>query len=132
MVAELGHSIAPTTPALAPLVLEGSFHTGLAGVSHDARITVRAEGAKAVRIRGSLLWTHFGVSGPAALDASRFWHRARVERHDVSVTLSFLPEHRFETAESLFVDSASRQPRTHVGSALAAHIPARVAEALLS
>ena len=49
-------------------------------------------GRRPVRLRGSLLWTHFGVSGPLALDASRHWHRAALEGGRVSVRLSFVPD----------------------------------------
>jgi len=61
----LGHSLVPRTPALVPLVLDGDFHATLAGVSHEAELVVRVEGRRPVVRRGSLLWTHFGVSGPS-------------------------------------------------------------------
>src|SRR5579872_7509979 len=78
----LGHSIVPTTPALDPLVLSADdrMHVELSGVSHDAEIAVWVDGAIAVRLSGSLLWTHRGVSGPVALNASRHWLRARLDQ----------------------------------------------------
>ncbi len=36
----LGHTIVETTPALAPLVLGGSFHVPLSGVTHDASLVI--------------------------------------------------------------------------------------------
>jgi predicted flavoprotein YhiN len=72
-----GHSIVQTVPALEPLVLAGGFHAALSGIAHEATIRVSRAGEKAVTVGGSLLWTHFGISGPAALDASRFYRRAR-------------------------------------------------------
>src|SRR5688572_23034882 len=42
----LGHSIVPPTPALVPLLLERGFHASLAGISHDAEISVRVAGSK--------------------------------------------------------------------------------------
>ena len=70
----LGHGYVETTPALAPLVLDGTAHAALSGIAHPAALTV---GGCGVRLSGSLLWTHFGLSGPLALNASRHWHRAR-------------------------------------------------------
>ena len=58
----------------------GGLHGTLSGVSQDVELAIWIEGRVAVRIAGALLWTHFGVSGPAALNASRHWLRARVER----------------------------------------------------
>src|SRR6185436_6009040 len=60
----LGHGYVETTPALVPLVLSDSVHAKLAGVSHSAVVTVRADGTPPIRLGGAMLWTHFGVSGP--------------------------------------------------------------------
>src|SRR5262249_24603405 len=68
LAGHLGHSIVAPTPALVPLLLDGGFHAPLAGVSCEAEITVRVEGVRPQRLRGPLLWTHFGISGPVALD----------------------------------------------------------------
>jgi predicted Rossmann fold flavoprotein len=76
-----GHTLVPTTPALAPLLVERSETDGAAlkGVSHLAQLELRCDGVVARRITGSILWTHFGLSGPAVLDMSRHWLRARLE-----------------------------------------------------
>jgi predicted Rossmann fold flavoprotein len=126
-----GHSIVATTPALAPLLLSGAFHAPLSGVSHGAAITVRSPDAPPHRIRGELLWTHFGVSGPAALDASRHWHRAVVEGRAVVVELSFTPGERFESIDAQLQAGAAARPRAALGTVLAGWIPASVAARLL-
>jgi predicted flavoprotein YhiN len=88
MARALGHSIVPTTPALAPLVVWHGFHAAVSGVSHEAALSLWVRGRMTQRIRGSMLWTHFGVSGPAALDFSRHLLRAKLETGDVGVKLS--------------------------------------------
>jgi len=128
----LGHSIVPTTPALAPLVLDGDFHAGLSGVSHEVEVIVRAEGEKPVRIAGPMLWTHFGASGPAIMDASRHWHRVRQEGKTPRLSLNFLLGRSFESAEQLMIDLAAAQPRANVRNALGTILPARLAETLLT
>lgn len=128
----LGHTLVPRTPALVPLVLDGTFHAGLAGVAHEVALSVRVPGRKAVTIKGPLLWTHFGVSGPAPLDASRFWHRARVEALDVVVSANLLPGESFESLEAWLLGSARRNPRAQMNTTLAGRLPARLAEALLA
>jgi predicted Rossmann fold flavoprotein len=60
MAEALGHTIVPTTPALVPLVLGGSFHAPLSGIAHEVELVVRSRGRIVDRRRGSLLWTHFG------------------------------------------------------------------------
>jgi len=127
----LGHSLTPTTPALVPLILEGDFHAGLAGIAHDVALTVSVEGCKPARVRGPLLWTHFGVSGPAVLDASRHWHHARLEQRGVTVSVSFLPDDDFNSAEEKLLGLVSSQPKVYLRNALAAFLPARLADEII-
>ncbi len=131
LAAALGHRIVPTTPALAPLVLAGAFHRPLAGVSHDAALSIAVDGRRPVRLRGPLLWTHFGVSGPVALDASRHWHRATLEGGQVTVHLSFVPERDFADVERGLLDTAAARPSATLRGALAEFLPAAVAGGLL-
>jgi len=127
----LGHSLTPTTPALVPLILDGDFHAGLSGIAHEVMLTVLVEGCKPVRVRGPLLWTHFGVSGPAVLDASRHWHHAQLEQRGVTISVSFLPDDDFNSAEEKLLGLVTSQPKVFLRNALAAILPARLAEEIL-
>ena len=124
----LGHGYLETTPALAPLVLEGDRHVGLAGVSHDAVLSLRVDGVVTTRVEGALLWTHFGVSGPVALNMSRHWHRARLAGHAVEVRLNVCPGETFESLEEWWLRRSARA-RALVSTILATRVPASVAEA---
>ena len=84
------------TPALVPLLLEAGLHEHVAGVTVEVEIAVVVDGRVAVRTSGPLLWTHVGVSGPAVLDASRHWHRARLEDRQVELRVSFRPGRQFD------------------------------------
>src|SRR5262245_6518623 len=126
----LGHTIVPTTPALVPLLVERGFHADLAGISLDVEITVRVEGSKPERIRGALLWTHFGVSGPAVLDASRTWLRARLEGHAVEVQVSLLPGETPESSDAWLRAAAAERPAAALPTVLATRLPARLADRL--
>jgi len=129
LASRLGHGYVETTPALASLLLAGDAHVGLAGVAHPARLTIRVEGRRDVVLYGALLWTHVGVSGPLALNASRHWHRARLEERSVEVRLSLCPGETFESLESWLADHARVRPRAQVATALATRLPAAVADA---
>jgi len=130
----LGHRIVPPTPALAPLLLDDHdvLHPQLSGVAHQVELSVWVEGAVAERLSGSLLWTHFGVSGPVVLDASRHWLRAQLERRPAHVTISFCPGQSFDAVDQRWTALAAERPRTFVPTALAQFIPASVAAALLA
>lgn len=129
----LGHQIVPTTPALVPLVLEDDApHAALSGVAHDVELMLQdGRGAVLSRIAGPMLWTHFGVSGPAALDVSRHLLRGRVERTTTNLAINFLPGATFESLERRWIDAAAGRPRASVSSLLGETLPASVVSALL-
>ena len=129
----LGHTLVPTTPALVPLLLDAAdgFHRELSGVSHDVEIAVWIDGRVSIRLRGAMLWTHFGISGPVALNASRHWMRARIEQRPVHLTVSFHPGASFEEVDVRWSDRARETPRATVQSTLAASLPSSVAAAIM-
>ena len=130
----LGHTLVPTTPALVPLLLDAGedFHRSLSGVSHDVELAVWIDGRVATRLTGAMLWTHFGVSGPVALNASRHWMRAHIEQRPVRLTVNFCPGSSFEAIDQRWNDRAREQPRATVQTSLADALPASVAAAILN
>lgn len=127
----LGHSLVPQTPALVPLILEGDFHVPLSGIALPVELTAHVDGAKPARVSGALLWTHFGISGPVVLDVSRHWHRAKLEKRDVTLTANFLPGENVATVETKLLAIAKESPTIQLKSALARLLPARLADAIL-
>jgi predicted Rossmann fold flavoprotein len=130
-VRQLGHTVTPTCAALVPLVLApGMFHASLAGIALDAELSTFAGGKMIDRRRGSLLWTHFGVSGPVVMDASRHWVKAKESGIDVSMQCNLLPPDGFEAVERWLIDLAASRQRVLVVNAVAARLPDRVAAAV--
>jgi predicted Rossmann fold flavoprotein len=133
MARRLGHSIVATTPALVPLTSaeDLALHRALSGVSQDVEAALWVDGAIARRAYGSLLWTHFGVSGPVILDISRHWLRARLDQRDVHLTLNLVPGESFEAIDRQWTARAVQKPHATLQSALSDTLPASVATNLL-
>jgi predicted Rossmann fold flavoprotein len=125
-----GHAVVPTTPALAPLLLAGAFHAPLSGVALESELTLSGEGGRLLRRRGALLFTHFGISGPVVLDASRDFLRARLEGRSPQLAANLLPGHDFAELEQRLVRLARAAPRTSAERGLGTWLPQAVAEAL--
>jgi predicted Rossmann fold flavoprotein len=135
MARRLGHTIVPATPGLVPLLLDDgpqSLNRDLQGVAHAAELTLWIDEKAATRLAGSLLWTHFGISGPVTLNMSRHWLRAMLEGRRPALTVSFCPGQLFEDAESWWTARAAERPQMSVHQSLAALVPDSVAAALLS
>jgi predicted Rossmann fold flavoprotein len=124
----LGHTVTPTYPALVPLLLDPSFfHADLSGISHDIMLTTRVNNQIVDRRTGSLLWTHFGVSGPVVLDASRFWVLATEQGQKVQLHLNYFPHATHKEVENWLIQAASLPGRKTVQTFLAERLPTRVA-----
>ena len=128
LAAALGHTIEPPTPALTPLTAEDPLCGLVQGVTVEAELRLGAGGKPVAATRGSLLFTHFGYSGPAALDLSRHWLRAAGSEREVRA--SFLPDTRGEHLDHDLVRIGAAEPRLTLRRALARNLPERLAEAL--
>lgn len=129
LATSLGHSLTERIlPALVPLVVpEGHFVRKLSGLSVPATLEVRlGSGRKRVAVTGSLLCTHFGLSGPAALDVSRHLIDARLDDPGARLVVRWLAELDGEglDAQLRMLGSVS------VGRFLADLLPDRLADAL--
>ncbi|MBP1684889.1 MAG: putative Oxidoreductase with FAD/NAD(P)-binding domain [Deltaproteobacteria bacterium] len=126
-----GHSVTDTYPALVPLVLRaGMFHRELSGLSQPVALSVFADGTRIDHQRGSMLWTHFGISGPVVLDVSRHWVLAQARGQRVELRCNFLPGWDFEQTDAWLRSVAAQRPRLSLGRCLADRLAARLALAL--
>ncbi|MEA2734783.1 MAG: hypothetical protein QOE14_1234 [Humisphaera sp.] len=132
IVRQLGHTVTETYPALVPLVLAPQmFHNELAGIAQEVELSVYAAGKRVDQRTGSLLWTHFGISGPVVMDASRHWVIARETGQEPQLRCNLLPGETFESAEQWLIGAAASRPRLSVLNHLATRIPERVGDAIL-
>lgn len=129
---EAGHTITDVFPALVPLVLEeSSWMRSLSGTSADAELSVRSStGRVLTRHRGSLLFTHFGLSGPVVLDVSRHWIAARRDDAGATLVANFLPGETFESLEATLM--REKNPRATIASVLRGRMPERLLDVLAS
>ncbi len=66
-----GHSVTPLSPALVPLLVEDASIKRLHGLRLEAGLRVLGGQHELCRSRGEVLFTDYGLSGPATLDVSR-------------------------------------------------------------
>jgi len=129
----LGHQVTATVPALVPLVLDDwMFHTTLSGLSQEVALTTVANDTLVDQRTGSLLWTHFGISGPVVMDASRFWTLAKERGETVHFYGNFLPGLNSEQVRVWFMKQAQEHPRRSLIKTLALRLPERFAETILA
>lgn len=71
MAAEIGHTIAPTSPSLTGLETEEKWPAELQGLSlKNVALSCKIKGKTVFDRQGEMLFTHYGISGPLVLELS--------------------------------------------------------------
>jgi len=126
----LGHAITPTLPALAPLAVDAPWVHNLAGIAMPLPLTLLDASGRVLNRRfRPVLFTHRGLSGPAAMDLA-----GDVEEQGggCRLRIDFAPE---ATAEAIAADlvAAGRQRGGRlVFNCLPHGIPERVRQHLVA
>jgi len=125
-----GHTIVPTRPALVPITVSAPWLTELRGITvPDVGLRILEENKCLASRRGSLLFAHFGLTGPVALDVSRV-----VSGHPLpetlSVELDLLPATKEESLHEYLRTEAIASAKKQLASLLAVHLPKRLCDAL--
>jgi predicted flavoprotein YhiN len=123
----LGHTIVSPVPALTPLTSSDTMCAECQGVALPAELALWVAGKRVETVSGPLLFTHFGYSGPAALDLSRHWLRAEGERR---VTANFVPGMNAQMLTNEWTKVGVAEPKTTVRKFLGRHLPDRIAVTL--
>ncbi|ASW43045.1 NAD(P)/FAD-dependent oxidoreductase [Clostridium isatidis] len=84
-----GHKINHQYPALVPLVVKEGFIKELQGISmKDVVIKTKIKN-KRIQKEGDMIFTHFGISGPAVLKFSSYINKI-LDKQNVEIRLDFL------------------------------------------
>jgi predicted Rossmann fold flavoprotein len=127
-----GHTIIPPRPALVPLTSGAAWVKSLRGVTiPDVRVRLQERGASKTLAerRGSFLFTHFGVSGPAPMDVSR--EAANRAPNELQLVCDFLPDIGAEGLSNQLQAEAAAAGKKQIVATVAQWLPRRLAEALL-
>lgn len=139
---QFGHRIVNTVPALTPLTTSEDWVRDLKGITvPDAAISIvrndpnKADGDYGAKQfldtrRSSLLFTHFGFSGPSSLDISRVITR-ETDRTDMSVVCDFVPNIGFEPFLADFTSTLQSSGSKQLSKIVPQYVPRRLAEALI-
>ncbi len=87
----LGHSVSKLSPALVPLLVKDSAIKRLHGLRVEAGLRMFSGQHEISRSRGEVLFTDYGLSGPATLDVSREAVQA-LAKGPVAGSLDLFPE----------------------------------------
>ncbi|HEV3387308.1 MAG TPA: NAD(P)/FAD-dependent oxidoreductase [Gemmata sp.] len=127
-----GHTIIPQRPALVPLTVQAPWIAELRGITiPDVNLKVLGPDAKSLNSRrGSLLFAHFGLTGPTPLDVSRTVS-GYPEPDKLTLELDLLPGELESTFDEFVRNDTAANGKQLLAGVLSTRIPRRVADQLI-
>jgi predicted Rossmann fold flavoprotein len=128
---KLGHTIIQPIPALSPVKLQEEWIKNLQGLNlRNIAINIFLNGKKQFSESGELIFTHFGISGPAVLNASGQIGDL-LEKGEVKICLDLFPNLNEQEVLTSLEEIFKKYPRQTAKNVLSEFIPARFSEVIL-
>jgi hypothetical protein len=129
---DLGHNTSELSPALVPIKVKENWVKELQGlVLKDVGISVLARSSeggqrdkKYFQETGDILFTHFGLSGPAILNISKKIGEL-LKQGEVKLVLDLCPNLRIEELDKKIQDKINKNPKKFLKSLLVDFMPQR-------
>ncbi len=133
---KLGHTVNATTPSLVPLVYQAEEEErvqelkGLSGLSSDLRLSLYEQNKLVKEFTDSTLFTHFGLSGPAAMNLSRFFNQKLLTTplSELSIYAGSPELKNVEDADRWLLEKTRNHPKQTVRTALCSLFPDRLSK----
>ncbi|MFZ2310329.1 MAG: NAD(P)/FAD-dependent oxidoreductase [Patescibacteria group bacterium] len=120
---QLGHTIITPQPSLAPIIVKDKLVKKIEGLSlSDINLELFDDGKKIATTTGDIIFTSTGVSGPAAIDLSRFI----VGTEKLTLKIDFLPSYSKEDLDEHLRYTFSRQGTKLFKNVLADLVPPKL------
>jgi predicted Rossmann fold flavoprotein len=132
MAQALGHTIVPPRPALVPLETAESFVENLQGLSLAAVVvTVMSGGRKIASESGDMIFTHYGISGPAILSLSGRIVERLDRNEPVAVSINLMPALDRAGLDELLIGAFAGAGGRHIGPVIRGLVPKALVPVLL-
>ena len=124
---KIGHAVAEPDPALVPIAIKDAWVKKLQGISLSGiKIILWQDGVKQAKGEGKILFTHFGVSGPAILNLSKDIGEL-LKYGDVTLSLDILPSLDYGKLNSQLLEICQRQSNKKFKNCLSSLMPSALA-----
>ncbi len=130
--AKFGHALVPPRPALVPITVNVPWVADLRGVTiGDAALRVLDGGRCLAARRGSLLFAHFGLTGPAVLDVSRAV-TGHPRPESLALEIDFLPSVKEADVDEFLRGESLASGKKQLAVVMGTQLPRRLCDALLA
>jgi predicted Rossmann fold flavoprotein len=123
---DLGHVVVDPLPSLVPIAVRDPWVKRLSGVTlKDIKLTVFQNGEKQEWVKGKILFTHVGISGPTVLNMSKDVGEL-LKYGDVIISLDLLPQEDYGTLNLKLQELFKKHDKKKFKNALSNLIPSSI------
>jgi predicted Rossmann fold flavoprotein len=127
-----GHAIVKPVPALAGLRSDESWPSRCSGLSIDpAIIYLEDPKYRVYKKRGAVLFTHKGISGPAALNISKYVSQFLQNESRVKIRIRPLPDSTREELAAFLIRAQQKMGTTRLRILLSDRLPSRLVNQIM-
>ena len=131
---KFGHKIIEVVPSALPLVLYKNIFKGISGLKMDIEVTSVIGGVEIKKSSDDVMFTDYGLSGPAILNISREisieLNRTSTKKRKCEIKLNFFPGKTVEEVKNILNDRWVRRPNLTLTKSLIGIFPNRICEFL--
>ena len=129
---EIGHHVHAPTPTIVPLRVSDAWVVPLAGKKFsDAKVIFFVNGSRRLSVRGDILITHFGLSGPTILNVAG-QVADLLEEGDISLQIDTAPQYDLGILDKRIAETFEKNKNKVLKNVLKNVTPPGSAEVLLS
>jgi hypothetical protein len=128
---KLGHKLTPIYPALVPLETIETWPKSVSGIKIEANAKVVVDKKILSQKTGDLLFTHYGLSGPAIMDQARIV-ASLIKKNKVKIQIDTIPEETAESLNNKIEKIFNANGTKSVKNALAGAVPIKLIAAILN
>lgn len=126
---KLGHKIEDTYAALVPVEVSQSWVKNIQGIKVEAKASFYADAKLVSEIIGDLIFTHYGLSGPAIMSQAR--NIAPLCGNNPEIHIDFIPEMTEKDLDELIKNIFDSQGAKTIKNALVGLIPINLVPIIL-
>jgi predicted Rossmann fold flavoprotein len=124
---DLGHSISEISPALVPIKLKENWVKDLQGLAlNDVEVSILQNNKKHFQEMGDILFTHFGLSGPAILNISKKIGEL-LRQGEVKLSLDLFSDLDMESLDKKIQEKINKNPKKSIKNIFVDFMPQRFA-----
>lgn len=129
---KIGHTVIEPKPSLVPIALKDAWVKNLSGISvSDIKLTVFLDGKKQDVVKGKILFTHVGITGPTVLNMSK--RIGEFLRYgEIIISLDLLPKEDHGTLNTKLQELFRTHDKKKIRNALPDLIPSAIVPLILT